>query len=113
MRRLKTLGEIMKKLMFTILIISSMVACADDHKVKKDFDMKEIKSGLGYWETKDCEAVSDAAGLMLYLSYQSLENSNKVEKEGNETKADKLASEGVVLAQLAADYATTFSAFCK
>ena len=90
-----------------------MISCADDHKEKKNFDMKEIKSGLGYWETKDCKAVSDAAGLMLYLSYQSLENSNTVEKEDNKTKADKLAGEGVVLAQLAADYAATFSVFCK
>ena len=103
----------MKKLIFTILIITSMISLADDHKEKKDFDMKEIKSGLGYWETKDCKAVSDAAGLMLYLSYKSLENSDEVEKEGNKTKADELATEGVVLAQLAADYATTFSAFCK
>ena len=103
----------MKKLIFTILIITSMISLADDHKEKKDFDMKEIKSGLGYWKTKDCKAVSDAAGLMLYLSYRSLENSDEVEKEGNKTKADKLATEGIVLAQLAADYATTFSAFCK
>jgi hypothetical protein len=50
---------------------------------------------------------------MLYLSYQSLEDSDKVKKEGNKRKADELASEGIVLAQLAADYATTFSAFCK
>ena len=90
-----------------------MTSFADEYKEKTGVDIKAIKTGLGYWETKDCEAVSDAAGLMLYLSYQSLEDSNKVEKEGNETKADKLASEGVVLAQLAADYATTFSAFCK
>ena len=34
-------------------------------------------------------------------------------KEGNKRRADELAGEGVVLAQLAADYATTFSAFCK
>ena len=103
----------MKKLIFTILIITSMVSYADDHEKEKDFDMKGIKSELGYWETKDCKAVSDAAGLMLYLSYQSLESSNKVEKEGNKTKADELAGEGVVLAQLAADYAASFSAFCK
>ena len=103
----------MRKLILAILIITSMTSCAGVHNENKDFDMKEIKSGLGYWETKDCKAVSDAAGLMLYLSYQSLENSNKVEKEGNKTKADELASEGVVLAQLAADYAATFSVFCK
>ena len=72
-----------------------------------------LQSYLGYWEAKDCKAVSDAAGLMLYLSYQSLEDSDKVKKEGNKRKADELAGEGVVLAQLAADYATTFSAFCK
>ena len=47
------------------------------------------------------------------LSYQSLEDSDKVKKEGNKRKADELAGESVVLAQLAADYATTFSAFCK
>ena len=70
----------MRKLILTILIITSMTSCAGVHNENKDFDMKEIKSGLGYWETKDCKAVSDAAGLMLYLSYQSLENSNKVEK---------------------------------
>ena len=103
----------MNKLFTLLVIATSMISFADDHNENKDFDMKEIKSGLGYWETKDCKAVSDAAGLMLYLSYQSLENSNKVEKEGNKTKADELASEGVVLAQLAADYAATFSVFCK
>ena len=75
--------------------------------------MKATQSGLGYWETKDCKEVSNAAGLMLYLSYQSLEGADKVKKEGNKTRADELATEGVFLAQLAADYATTFSAFCK
>ena len=104
----------MKKLFFTLLVIAtSMISFADDHKEKKDVDMKKIKSELGYWEAKDCKAVSDTAGLMLYLSYQSLEDSDKFKKEGNKRKADELASEGVVLAQLAADYATTFSAFCK
>ena len=104
----------MKNFFLTLLIITtSMIAFADDHKEKKDVDMKTIKSGLGYWETKDCKEVSNAAGLMLYLSYQSLEGADKVKKEGNKTRADELATEGVFLAQLAADYATTFSAFCK
>ena len=104
----------MKNFFFTLLIITtSMIAFADDHKEKKDVDMKTIKSGLGYWETKDCKEVSNAAGLMLYLSYQSLEGADKVKKEGNKTRADELATEGVFLARLAADYATTFSAFCK
>ena len=103
----------MKKLFTLLFIVTSMISFADDHKEKKDVDMKKIKSELGYWEAKDCKAVSDAAGLMLYLSYQSLEDSDKVKKEGNKRKADELAGEGIVLAQLAADYATTFSAFCK
>ena len=104
----------MKKKIFTSLVITtSMVAFADDHEGKKDVDMKAIKSGLGYWEKKDCKEVSNAAGLMLYLSYQSLEGADKVKKEGNTTREDELAGEGIVLAQLAADYATTFSAFCK
>ena len=104
----------MKNFFLTLLIITtSMIAFADDHKEKKDVDMKTIKSGLGYWETKDCKEVSNAAGLLLYLSYQSLEGADEVKKEGNKARADELASEGVVLAQLAADYATTFSAFCK
>ena len=90
-----------------------MISFADDHKEKNNVDMKKIKSGLGYWETKDCKEVSDAAGLMLYLSYQRLEGADKAKKEGNKTKTDELASEGVVLASLAADYATTFSAFCR
>ena len=93
----------MKKLFFTLLVIAtSMISFADDHKEKKDVDMKKIKSELGYWEAKDCKAVSDAAGLMLYLSYQSLEDSKK---GTTKKRADELASEGVVLAQLAADYA--------
>ena len=49
-----------------------MLSFADDHKGKNDVGMKATKSGLGYWETKDCKEVSNAAGLMLYLSYQSL-----------------------------------------
>ena len=53
----------MKKLFFTLLVIAtSMISFADDHKEKKDVDMKKIKSELGYWEAKDCKAVSDAAG---------------------------------------------------
>ena len=104
----------MKNFFFTLLIITtSMIAFADDHKEKKDVDMKTTKSGLGDWETKDCKEVSNAAGLLLYLSYQSLEGADKFKKEGNKTRADELASEGIVLGQLAADYATTFSAFCK
>ena len=106
--------KIMKKLSVTLLVITiSLISCANDHLEKKDIDMKAIKSGLGYWETKDCKEVSNAAGLMLYLSYQSLEGVDKFKKEGNKTRADELASEGIVLGQLAADYATTFSAFCK
>ena len=106
--------EIMKKLLFTLLAVTtSMTSFADEYKEKTGVDIKAIKSGLGYWETKDCKEVSDAAGLMLYLSYQSLEGADKVKKEGNKTRADELAGEGIVLAQLAADYATTFSAFCK
>ena len=104
----------MKKLFVTLLVISkSMTSFADDHKEKKEDEIKAIKSGLGFWETKDCKEVSNAAGLMLYLSYQSLEGADKVKKKGNKTSADELAGEGIVLAQLAADYATTFSAFCK
>ena len=104
----------MKKLTVTIIVITiSLISCANDRVEKKDVDMKAIKSGLGYWETKDCKEVSNAAGLMLFLSYQSLEGADKVKKEGNKTRADELAGEGIVLAQLAADYATTFSAFCK
>ena len=90
-----------------------MTSCAADHEEQTDVDIKATKSGLGYWETKDCKEVSDAAGLMLYLSYQSLEGADKIKKEGNKIRADELAGEGIVLAQLAADYATTFSAFCK
>ena len=90
-----------------------MLSFADDHKGKNDVDVKATKSGLGYWETKDCKEVSNAAGLLLYLSYQSLEGADEVKKEGNKARADELASEGVVLAQLAADYATTFSAFLQ
>ena len=37
---------------FTLLIITtSMIAFADDHK-KKDVDMKTTKSGLSDWETR-------------------------------------------------------------
>ena len=38
----------MKKLFFTLLVIAtSMISFADDHKEKKDVDMKKIKSELG------------------------------------------------------------------
>ena len=106
--------KIMKKLSVTLLVVTiSLISCANDQIERKDLDMKATKSGLGYWETKDCKEVSNAAGLMLYLSYQSLEGADKVKKEGNKTRADELATEAVFLAQLSADYATTFSAFCK
>ena len=69
----------MKKLLFTLLAVTTpMTSFADEYKEKTDVDIKAIKSGLGYWETKDCKEVSDAAGLMLYLSYQRLEGADKV-----------------------------------
>ena len=58
----------MKNFFFTLLMITtSMIAFADDHKEKKDVDMKTIKSGLGYWETKDCKEVSNAAYCFTFL----------------------------------------------
>ena len=76
----------MRKLILAILIITSMTSCAGVHNENKDFDMKEIKSGLGYWETKDCKAVSDAAGLMLYLSYQSLKTLIRSKKKATKRR---------------------------
>ena len=82
----------MKTLFLTLLVITtSTISFANDHTENNNVDMKKIKSGLGYWKTKDCKAVSDAAGLMLYLSYQSLEDSDKVKKEGNKRRADELS----------------------
>ena len=48
--------KIMKKLIVTLLVINiTLISCANGQIEKKDVDIKAIKSGLGYWETKDCK----------------------------------------------------------
>ena len=65
------------------------------------------------WETEDCKKISDASGLLLYVSGELLEEADKLKTERKEAEVDE-SYEGVLfLSELAANYAKTFEAYCK
>ena len=67
----------------------------------------------GLWEAEDCKKISDASGLLLYVSGELLEEADKLKKEGKEAEADESYGDVLFVSELAANYAKTFEAYCK
>ena len=88
-------------ILFSILISFPILAFSHSHEDKKEDSSSEM---LGYWKKEDCKNVSDAAGLYLYISGDLM------------TKADEAAAlykRSLEFAEIAANHAKSFEAFCK
>ncbi len=80
---------------------------------KKEAHMKKEMERWGRWKAEDCKKVSDASGVFLYFSGESMKEGEKHEEMGHQEKADKHYEDAMALAELAANYAKNYEAYCK
>ena len=65
------------------------------------------------WAAEDCENISDASGLFLYVSGELLEEGERLTNEGYETEARESYEDGLGFSGLAANFARNFEVYCK
>ena len=80
---------------------------------KKEAHMKKEMERWGRWKPEDCKKVSDASGIFLYFAGESIKEGEKHEEMGHQEKADKHYLDAMALAELAANYAKNYEAYCK
>ena len=80
---------------------------------KKEAQMKKEMEKWGRWKPEDCKKVSDASGIFLYFAGESIKEGEKHEEMGHQEKADKHYLDAMALAELAANYANNYEAYCK
>ena len=119
----------LKKISILVFLSVPLMILADDHgkkegkspgemrkmemmKKKKDDMMKEMER-WGRWKPEDCKKVSEASGTFLYFAGESMKEGEKHEKMGHQEKADKHYLDAMALAELAANYAKNYEAYCK
>ena len=119
----------LKKISLLVFLSVPLMILADDHGKKEGKSPKEIKrmemmkkkkaqmmdqmEKRGMWKPADCKKVSDASGTFLYLAGESMKEGEKHEKMGHKEKADGHYLDAMALAELAANYAKNFEAYCK
>ncbi|MFL2700237.1 MAG: hypothetical protein ACJ0FI_05785 [Gammaproteobacteria bacterium] len=97
-------------ILFSILISFPILAFSHSHEDNKEDSSSEM---LGYWKKEDCKNVSDAAGLYLYISGDLMTKADEAEKSGRDIKAATLYKRSLEFAEIAANHAKSFEAFCK
>ena len=118
-----------KKLSLLVFLSLPLIILADDHenkdnnppkdtnememKKKKKAHMKEEMERWGRWKAEDCKKVSESSGTFLYFSGESFKEGAKHEEMGHQEKADKHYLDAMALAELAANYAKNYEAYCK
>ena len=70
----------------------------------------EDKASETIWSDEDCEAISKASGLYLYISGDVVERSDKADEQ---KKKAALFEAGVALSQLSVNHAKVYDVFCK
>ena len=103
-----------KILLFSIALMLPAFSYADSHKDKqkhKDAYLEYLE--MGYWKKEDCKKVSDASGGLLAIAGGLLEKSGKSRDKGEGKVADELFKGAYALAEVSANFAKTFEAFCK
>ena len=119
----------LKKISLLVFLSVPLIILADDHgkkegkspkemkrmemMKKKEAHMKEEMERWGRWKPEDCKKVSDSSGAFLYYSGLALDASEKLEKEGKQVASDEKAIEALALAELAANFAKNYEAYCK
>ena len=106
-----------KKISLLLLLSTSLVISADHHALKGDKSNKETKKmemeKRGMWKPEDCKKISQTSGAYLYFSGEAFKKRSSLEKDGNQINAEKAFSEARALAELAANFAKNFEAYCK
>ena len=106
-----------KKISLLLLLSTSLVISADHHALKGDKSNKETKTmemeKRGMWKPEDCKKISQTSGAYLYFSGEAFKKRSSLEKDGNQIDAEKAFSEARALAELAANFAKNFEAYCK
>lgn len=106
-----------KKIPLLLLLSTSLVISADHHPLKDDKSNKETKKmemeKRGMWKPEDCKKISQTSGAYLYFSGEAFKKRSSLEKDGNQIDAEKAFSEARALAELAANFAKNFEAYCK
>ena len=106
-----------KKISLLLLLSTSLVISADHHALKGDKSNKETKKmkmeNRGMWKPEDCKKISQTSGAYLYFSGEAFKKRSVLEKDGNQVDAEKAFSEARALAELAANFAKNFEAYCK
>ena len=106
-----------KKISLLLLLSTSLVISADHHALKGDKSNKETKKmkmeKRGMWKPEDCKKISQTSGAYLYFSGEAFKKRSFLEKDGNQVDAEKAFSEARALAELAANFAKNFEAYCK
>lgn len=106
-----------KKISLLLLLSTSLVISADHHPLNDDKSNKETKKmemeKRGMWKAEDCKKISQTSGAYLYFSGEAFKKRSSLEKDGNQIDAEKAFSEARALAELAANFAKNFEAYCK
>lgn len=106
-----------KKIPLLLLLSTSLVISADHHAMKGDQSKKETKKlemeKRGMWKPEDCKKISQTSGAYLYFSGEAFKKRSALEKDGNRDAADEAFKEAKALAELAANFAKNFEAYCK
>ena len=111
-----------KKISLLVFLSVPLMILADDHGKKEGKSPKEMKrmemmkkemERWGRWKAEDCRKVSEASGVFLYFAGESMKEGEKHEKMGHQEKADKHYLDAMALAELAANYAKNYEAYCK
>ena len=71
---------------------------------------EDDQASAAIWSDEYCEAISEAAGLYLYLSGDVVERSDEADEE---KKKAALFKTGVALSQLSVNHAEVYDVFCK
>ena len=112
----------LKKISLLVFLSVPLMILADDHGKKEGKSPKEMKKmemmkkemeRWGRWKAEDCRKVSEASGVFLYFAGESIKEGEKHEKMGHQEKADKHYLDAMALAELAANYAKNYEAYCK
>ena len=106
-----------KKIPLLIILSTSLVISADHHAMKGDKSNKGMKKmemeKKGMWKPEDCKKISQTSGAYLYFSGEAFKKRSSLEKDGNKASADEAFAEAKALAELAANFAKNFEAYCK
>ena len=122
-----------KLLLLAVVLVLPASSYADSHKDKQKHPegfietierleekyLNQVKDAyleyfeMGYWKKEDCKTVSDASWDAHEIAGGLLEKSGKSRDKGEGKIADELFKGAYALAEVSANFAKTFEAFCK